>query len=235
MFASGLRFRLPAPTSRSPRATTAFHAIRRCGGAESGAWATAASTSIGSADDGGSSSAAARVGVGARSAWVTGRGNNSNPGGWSGASSRSDRSSASSPARPRAPLVKRRRAQRAAPHCRSRGCTSPFRTAPTPSRARGRNGTRRRAARRHPTPARPQQSRHHLYLPAGHRQRRDHRNRPRTTRADDPRQHGHVALTPATRRESLSRKAAGLRTVASGEPCPIRACGARWTKWTKSV
>jgi integrase len=37
-------------------------------------------------------------------------------------------------------------------------------------------------------PARPQQPRHHLDLPAGHRQRRDHRNRPCPPRADDPSQ-----------------------------------------------
>jgi site-specific recombinase XerC len=42
------------------------------------------------------------------------------------------------------------------------------------------------AAQRHPTPARPHQPRGHLDLPAGHRQRRDHRHRPRPPRADDP-------------------------------------------------
>jgi integrase len=51
-----------------------------------------------------------------------------------------------------------------------------------------------RAADRHPAPARPQQPRHHFDLPAGHRQRRDHRNRPLPPRADDPSQHIAPAL-----------------------------------------
>ena len=62
------------------------------------------------------------------------------------------------------------------------------------------DGARRRAADRHPTPAGPQQPRHHLRLPPGHRQRRDHRHRPRPTRTDDPRQRIASTLrTPASR------------------------------------
>jgi hypothetical protein len=38
-------------------------------------------------------------------------------------------------------------------------------------------------------PTRPQQPRHHLDLPPRHRQRRDHRHRPRAPSADDPGQH----------------------------------------------
>jgi integrase len=56
------------------------------------------------------------------------------------------------------------------------------------ARARG------RAADRHPTPTRTQQPRHHVDLPAGHRQRRDHRDRPRPPSADDPSQHVANAL-----------------------------------------
>ena len=57
---------------------------------------------------------------------------------------------------------------------------------PAPPRPRRRDGARRCAADRHPTPARPHQPRHHLRLPARHRQRRDHRHRPCPPRTDDP-------------------------------------------------
>jgi Phage integrase family len=53
----------------------------------------------------------------------------------------------------------------------------------TPTRSRWPRG---RAADRHPTPARPHQPRHHLRLPPGHRQHRDHRDCPRPPRADGP-------------------------------------------------
>src|SRR4051812_5266168 len=66
---------------------------------------------------------------------------------------------------PRTPLVARRRACRAAPHGRKRGRSSTLRAAPAPPRSRRRDGPRGRAAHRHPTPARPQQPRHHLNLP----------------------------------------------------------------------
>src|SRR4051794_4558273 len=64
-----------------------------------------------------------------------------------------------------------------------------------PPRACRRDGARRRAADRHPTPTRPQQPRHHLDLPPRHRQRRDHRRRPRPPRTDRAGQR----LTPALR------------------------------------
>jgi integrase len=50
-----------------------------------------------------------------------------------------------------------------------------------------RDGARGRAADRHPTAARTYQPRHHVHLPAGHRQRRDHRHRTRPPCPDDPR------------------------------------------------
>jgi integrase len=70
---------------------------------------------------------------------------------------------------------------------REAGVRRRFRAAPTPPRPRRRNGPRRRAADRHPTPARPHQPRHHLDLPPRHRQHRDHRHRPRPSRTDGPR------------------------------------------------
>jgi integrase len=48
-------------------------------------------------------------------------------------------------------------------------------------------GPRGRAPDRHPTPARPHQPRHHIDLPPGHRQHRDHRHRPLASRAHGPR------------------------------------------------
>jgi hypothetical protein len=78
---------------------------------------------------------------------------------------------------------------RAAPSHRDHGrCAPPLRATPAPPRPRRGDGARGRAADRHPTPTRPQQPRHHLRLPARNRQRRDHRDRPRATRTDDPRQ-----------------------------------------------
>jgi integrase len=65
---------------------------------------------------------------------------------------------------------------------RTRRCgtsAAPVRTAPAPSRPRRRDGPRRRAADRHPAPTRTQQPRHHVRVPPGHRQRRDHRDRAR--------------------------------------------------------
>jgi integrase len=71
-----------------------------------------------------------------------------------------------------------------------RGWRAPtLRAAPASARARRRAGARRGAADRHPATARPQQPRHHVDLPAGHRQRRDHRNCPCPPRAHDSRQH----------------------------------------------
>ena len=60
---------------------------------------------------------------------------------------------------------------------------------PTPSRWHAKV-----AADRDPAPIRLQQSRHHIRLLAGHPQRRDHRNRPLTPRADDPRHRIAAAL-----------------------------------------
>jgi hypothetical protein len=72
---------------------------------------------------------------------------------------------------------------------RRRGSRSspPLRVTPTETRARGRDGPRRRPARRHSAPARARQPRHHEHLPPRNRQRLDldHRHRPRTTIADD--------------------------------------------------
>ena len=132
------------------------------------------------------SSAAARAAAAARSAWTTGPGNSSRRGSRRASSCPSGRCSASSPGRRAAGLVGRRRAHNCAtPRARRRPAT--LRAAPAAPRPRRRDGARGRAADRHPTPARPHQPRHHVDLPAGHRQRRDHRHRPRPPRADGPR------------------------------------------------
>ena len=107
----------------------------------------------------------------------------------------------------RAPLVDRRRTRGAAPHGRRGRGPAPLRAAPAPPRPRRRDGSRRRAADRHPAPARPQQPRHHLRLPPRHRQRRDHRDRPRPPRADDPGQRIAAALIIGSARRRSSREA----------------------------
>ena len=107
----------------------------------------------------------------------------------------------------RTPLVACRGTRRAAAHRRRGRSAAPLRAAPAPPRPRRRDGPRRRAADRHPTPTRPQQPRHHLRLPAGHRQRRDHRDRARPTRTDDPRQRLAAAAWIVRDGRCLSRKA----------------------------
>src|SRR5215218_3341345 len=91
--------------------------------------------------------------------------------------------------------------------------------APAPPRACRRDGPRRRAVDRHPTPARPYQPRHHLDLSPRHRQHRDHRHRPRAPRADGPRPQLAEHLNPAARRR---RRCASVRlpvlSQGSGEP-----------------
>jgi integrase len=71
----------------------------------------------------------------------------------------------------RPPLVTRRGTRRAAAHGRRGTRPAPLRASPAPSRPRRRDGPRRRAADRHPTPTRTQQPRHHVRVPRGHRQR----------------------------------------------------------------
>jgi hypothetical protein len=60
--------------------------------------------------------------------------------------------------------------------------------------------------------ARAHQPRHHVYLSARHRQRRDHRHRARTPRPDDPRPQLPARLTERDRRQnSHGLLAAGRR------------------------
>jgi hypothetical protein len=90
---------------------------------------------------------------------------------------------------PRTPLVARGRTSAASPRRRTSTRAPSLRAPPAPPRARSRDGARGRPADRHPTPTRTHQPRDHLDLPAGHRQRRDHRHRPRPPRPGDPRRH----------------------------------------------
>jgi integrase len=94
-----------------------------------------------------------------------------------------------------------------------------LRTASASPRARRRDGSRRRTADRHPTPARTHQPRDHLDLPAGHRQHGNHRHRPRAPPADGPRRRHAQAvgasLTLIVRADSRGRAAA---TVVSAAP-----------------
>jgi len=75
-----------------------------------------------------------------------------------------------------------------------------------------------------------QQPRDHQRLPPGHRQRREHRDRPRPTCADDPCERLATALIDCTRRRCSSRNAA-VSPVAAGRyyapPSASGACEAR--------
>ena len=75
---------------------------------------------------------------------------------------------------------------------------------------------RRRAADRHPTPARAHQPRDHLDLSAGHRQHRDHRHRPCPPRAYGPRRRLASALTrrPAAGTPRRARRRSSSRSPA---------------------
>jgi Phage integrase family len=98
-----------------------------------------------------------------------------------------------------------------------------LRAASAAARPRGRNGPRRRLADRHPAPARTQQPRDHLALPAGHRQRRNHRNGPRPVRPDDP---GHDVASDLAAGDAWSlafarrSSSSGLRWDAEAEVRP---------------
>jgi integrase len=116
----------------------------------------------------------------------------------------------------------RRRTLRAAPR-RPRGRRAATLCAtPTAPRARRRDGPRGRAADRHPTPARPHQPRHHLGLPPRHRQHRDHRHRPLTSRADGPRPQ--LAASLKAQRD----RPRGSRDFLAAGPRPDRQPGTRW-------
>ena len=115
----------------------------------------------------------------------------------------------------RAALVACRGACRAAAHRRRRRSAAPVRATPAPPRAHGRDGPLRRATDRHLARTRTQQPRHHQRLPAGHRQRRDHRDRPCPTRAHDPRQPLIAALIESTPERSSSRNATATGCVSA--------------------
>ena len=77
--------------------------------------------------------------------------------------------------------------------------------------ARGRNGQRRRAAERHPAPARTCRPWSHLDLPPGDRQPRDHQHRARPRRTDDVSQRW--PRTPITTSTRKSRKRQRRSTI----------------------
>ena len=70
-------------------------------------------------------------------------------------------------------------------HASEAGVTETFRSPSATSRTRGRARARGRVAERHPAPARPFKPRHHEHLPAGDRDRGDHLDGARTSRAHD--------------------------------------------------
>ena len=170
-------------------------------------------------------SVVARAEDAAKSVWTHGAGSSFSPG-TCGASSRSVRCCASSTARRATLLVTGRGTSRTAPHRRRGGSAAPLRAAPAPSRPRRRDGTRGRAADRHPAPTPAQQPRHHVRVPAGHRQRRDHRDRPFPPRTNDPRQrlapaliHGHRDAPHRAMRHSACR-ASGIEGRRKDRCCP---------------
>jgi hypothetical protein len=151
-------------------------------------------------------SVAARAADAVRSAWTSGPGSSWSPGTPSASNSPSARCSASSTAQPAGGLG---RPQPSASSCDARqpppasGGASPCISSATPTRSRW---PTKGSAGRHSAPARPQQSRHHVGLPASHRQRRDHRHRPRPPRAHDLCQRVAAALTAPARAHRAKRQ-----------------------------
>jgi hypothetical protein len=96
--------------------------------------------------------------------------------------------------------------RRPATHRRARACAPPLRSPPATPRARRGDGRERVPLIVIQRQLGQQQPRHHLGLPAGHRERRNHRYRPHPPRPDDPRQHDtlsdprHSTLTAPVRR-----------------------------------
>jgi integrase len=90
---------------------------------------------------------------------------------------------------------------RAAARRRRGRSAASLRATSAPARPRRRDGPRRRPVDRHPASTRARQPRHHLA--PGHRQRRDHRDRPRPTSADDPSQRLAAALNDGHPRPPL--------------------------------
>jgi integrase len=128
---------------------------------------------------------------------------------------------------------------------RRRRAAGPARQGRTPPRGRNgrmglrttaalaRTAARRRTTDRHPAPTRAKQPRHHVGLPPRHRQRRDHRDRPRPPRSDDPCQRLAAAVIDPERaaasrarqdspRVAAEYSAAGHRGSCSGRPAARR-------------
>jgi hypothetical protein len=122
-------------------------------------------------------SVAARVASAAKSAWTAGAGSSSHPGSTCGRPCPSAPCCASSTALPAVvrgrhqPLARRSEAPPPALACVA------FRPASASPCARGRDGTRGSPVDHHPAAARPREPRHHIHLPARHRQQRDHQHR----------------------------------------------------------
>jgi hypothetical protein len=167
---------------------------------------------------------AARAAAAARSAWTTGPGSSSRPGSRPGSSCRRAAVLRRQRRHARAAVGGRRRPLGAAPRRPPSRSTATLCAASTPPRARRRDGPRGRTADRHPTPARAQQPRHHLRLPPGHRQHRDHRHRPRPPRADGPRTQLAASLNstrPAAGKSRPPRRRPSSRSPARN---PVASC-----------
>ena len=78
------------------------------------------------------------------------------------------------------------------------GSPAALRAPPAPARPCRRARARGRAVDRDPAPTRPQQPRHHVGLPARHRERRDHRDGPCPPRAHGASAHIATAVTPGS-------------------------------------
>ena len=104
------------------------------------------------------------------------------------------------------------RAQTVASRSRGRRRETAVCATATATRPRGRDGPRGRPTRRHPEATRAREPRHHQHLPAGHRQQRDHRHRPRTAVSDDLRQRGSPGI------EAIDQSATGSARRSPGRP-----------------
>jgi hypothetical protein len=118
-------------------------------------------------------------------------------------------------------VVERRGTSASAQDRRARGRPAALRASPAPAHPCRGARARGRAADRDPAPTGPQQSRHHVRVPAGHRQRRDHRDRLRPPPADDPSQHIPTAPTRAV----LVARSSTQSATAPAIPTSTSLCG----------
>jgi hypothetical protein len=135
-----------------------------------------------------------------------------------------------------ADLVERCRASGLPHDRRRRRGPAALHAPPAAARPCRRADARRHPADRHPAPTRPHQPPRHVGLPAGHRQRGNHRDRPCPPPADDASEHISTAVIRGWR-DAAYRALRHRRHSAygGGNPAPSRAPSGSAKAWTRTT